>query len=226
MTMCNTVLCNFLALAFSVGLSATAGAVTINIGEDDGFGGLRCGGDCNVGNPYTPDLGIYIAPGAYVDAAGTDASTQTPFTGYKFTFNFAWDATGLSSIDAATVTVQSGSVGRRSGDGTGVGFALVSANAVGLGEFLDTATGVSSGGALEESVKHHVFNVAPLLTAGSSGVLSFMIDGTTLVNPTDLVALDYAELTFTGTEASVAEPGVLGLAGLAVAGVLAARRRR
>ncbi len=226
MTMRNTVLCYFSAFAFLVGLSATAGAVTINIGGDDGFGGVRCGGDCNVGDVYTPDLGTYIAPGAYVDAAGTDASTQTPFNGFKFTFNFAWDATGLSSIDAATVIVQSGSVGRRSGDGNGFGFAAVTANSVALGDFLALATGVSSGGAVEETVKHHTFDVASFLTAGSSGVLSFMIDGSGLTNTVDLFALDYAELTFTGTEASVTEPGVLGLAGLAVAGLMAVGRRR
>ncbi len=150
----------------------------------------------------------------------------SPWLDYSFSFVFNWNATGLATINSASVTIQSGSVGRRSGDSSGFGFATVSANASGLGDFLATATGITSGGSVEESIKHHVFDVSSFVTAGSADILTIVIDGTQLTDPIDLFALGYAELNVEGDDVVVPVPASWSLLGLGIAVLSVLRRTR
>lgn len=221
------------AMAVAAG-TAHAGVVTVMIGDDDGFGGTQ-GAMSTPGDSYSnaaaAPLGA-IAPGSYSNAAATDINTEAPWEVYIFTFEFAYDASSLSTIGGATVEVQHGSLSRRSaGSSPGFGFAAVSATtggpATGLGDFFTTVTGVA-GTAHEESVKRSSFDVTSLIAAGSMGVLTVTIDGTGISpNPVDLFAIDFARLTLRGDMVQVPEPTPLALFGLGLAGIgFAARRKR
>jgi hypothetical protein len=214
-------------------LAGHAATISVMIGDDDGFGGTQ-GASSSPGDPYVNFPAPTIAPGIYMKAAGTDASTVPPYEPYTFIFAFVWDASTLTSISSATITVQSGSLARRidgsgalvpGASGTGFGVADVTADAgggaVALGDFLTVGTG-ANGTPLEESVKHSVFDVTALIGAGTTGVLALTIDGSTSTGAGDLFALDYALLTITGDTALPA-PG--GLAVLAAGLLLLGRRR-
>jgi hypothetical protein len=192
---------------------AEAASLTVMIGDNDGFGGTN-GVVAIPGSAYVNFDSPAIAPATYTDEAGTDRTTVAPWTPYKFIFNFLWDTTTLGAITSASVTVDSGSVARRP-EGTGFGYASVSASGGGpslaLGDFWTTSTG-GGGGLGEETVKAHVFEVTSLITAGTTGTLTFTIDGSSLTGPTDQFALDFARLDIDGGSA-VPEPGTGGIVG-------------
>ncbi|MCP5200424.1 MAG: hypothetical protein H6977_10445 [Gammaproteobacteria bacterium] len=206
-------------------LTSRAPALTLSVmvGDDDGFGGTQ-GLNSDAGDPYTNFAGPVIAPSgaAYVGTAGLDASTAAPWTPYAFEFTFDWDTTALASVADARVTVQSGSVARR-GDGSGYGFAQVSASGVGLGDFWSQGTGAAASAA-EENVKAHVFDVSTFIAPAAHGSLTVRVDGTALVNPVDQFALDFAVLSISGTPVPL-PPAALLLGG-GLCSVLAAGRRR
>src|SRR5262249_57812289 len=118
-----------------------------------------------------------IMPGIYVNR-GFDATTVDSSKPYVFEFDFKYNVSGLTKITAATVTVRSGGVARRSVEKNGFGFASVTADGgwgpIRLGQFWTTPTG-QKGSALEESVKDHVFNVLPAMS--TSGILKLVVDG-------------------------------------------------
>lgn len=205
------------ALAVSATM-ANAGGVVFFIGDDDGFGGTQ-GATSNAGDGFANFSSPSIAPGAYFNAAGTDSTTQSPWSPYTFTFQFAWDTTGLSPISEAKVSFLSGSVARRT-DGSGFGFADVIATSGGsslnLGNFLTASTGATAS-SLEESVKLHTFDVLPLITGGTSGLLTIRIDGTILNNPVDQFSLDYGKLSIVQT---VPEPSVALLLAAGIIGLM------
>jgi hypothetical protein len=213
-----------LFLLFAVHAAATP--ITVMIGDDDGFGGTQ-GANSNPGDAYANFASPSIAPGSYSNTAGMDATTVAPWTGYSFQFVFSYDATAFLSISSAFVTVQTGSLARRS-DGTGFGFASVSGNngggAVSLGDFWLTSTGTAASAA-EESVKAHIFDVTGLVTAGP-GTLTFTVNGIGLVNPIDQFGIDFASLTIDGSPAitAVPEPASLTLLAAGLGAGLARRR--
>jgi hypothetical protein len=199
--------------ALIIGLVGPARALTISvmIGDDDRFAGSQAC-NCNPGDAFNPGsvAGLTVLPpGTYTDR--TDFWTQNPYTPYIFNYQFPWDASGLTAVSGATVTVQSGSLGRRLNN-AGFGFADVSATNGGpiapLGDFLTT----TSEGADEETVKAHVFNVTSLVSPSTTGTLTLTIDGSTLVDPNDLFSFDFAVLEIQGT-AAVPEPGTVLLLG-------------
>jgi len=210
-------------LACTVSAHAAAATVVVMIGDDDGFVGTQ-GNHSHPGDSFSVFSTPALAPGTYANSAGTDVTTVTPWTPYIFTFQFAWDTASLTSIDAAQVLIQSGSLGRRS-DASGFGFAQVFANAgagpISLGSLLSVSTGASAS-ALEESVKASTFDVKSLITPSSSGVLTIKIDGTGLANPADQFAFDFAMLTITQ---AVPELPTLALFGIGIIGILARRKK-
>ena len=141
-----------------LGRPALAATIVVTIGADDGFGGTQ-GPPRDPGQLFSPltepGLALPPSPTPYVDEAGLNLYADTPFTPFVFEFNFDWDTTSLQTIDAATVTVQSGSVARRT-DGSGFGFAAVSADVLDLGELLTVGTGAAGSNSTpndEETVK-------------------------------------------------------------------------
>jgi hypothetical protein len=204
-------------------LGAHAATVTVNVGDDDGFGGTQ-GGQSQAGDAFAVFSSPAIAPGFYSGAAATDVTTQEPWSPYVFSFTFAWDTTALSSIDRAVLMVQSGSVGRRTDD-SGFGFAKVFADSgsgpVSLGDFLTESTGEAAS-AFEESVKVHTFDARSFITAGSMGSLILVIDGSNLTAPVDQFALDFASLTI---NQPVPEPTTTALMLLGIGGLALKRLR-
>jgi hypothetical protein len=182
--------------ALSTPVSATT--VVVMVGDDDGFGGTQ-GPISTPGQPFTNFSSPAILPGTYTGVAGTDATTQSPWTPYTFIFAFSWSTAGLSAIDSAVAQIQTGSVARRT-DGSGFGFAKVTASSggafVSLGDFWSSSTGATAS-VLEESVKLHTFDVKSFLTPNSTGTLTIRIDGSTLTAPVDQFAMDFARLTVT-----------------------------
>lgn len=231
-------LATVIGLAGVCGLAVTecrADIITVMIGDDDGFGGTQ-GTNSDPGDPYFNFGSPNILPGGtYVNEAGLDVATTSPYTPYVFEFSFAFDATSLASITSATVTIQSGSVARRiyldADPELGFGHAIVTADggsgSIGLGEFWTTSTGLR-GSSDEENVKAHIFDVSALITPSSTGTLLLTVDGSALLNPGpgDQFALDFAELSIVGSPAEVPEPASLTLFGLGVLGLAAARGRR
>lgn len=222
-----------LALSVGIGLAlgpafeASATTLTYTIGDDDGFGGTQ-GSNSDPGDAFTVFNTPAISPGTYAGTTGMDVTTQSPWTTYSFVYTFNFDTAMLGAIQSATAIVQSGSVARRT-NGTGYGLASVNAtlNAgtpLDLGEFWTTGTGNNASPA-EENVKAHVFDLTTLIPAGTTGTLVLTIDGDGLIdpNPGDRFAIDFAELTITGTP--IPEPTTAAL-GLACLTVTATRRRR
>jgi hypothetical protein len=214
-----------LITSLSLGCAALSHASTFValVGDDDGFGGTQ-GASSTPGAAFSVFSTPTIAPGNYIGAAGTDATTQSPWGPYTFTFSLNWDTTSLSSIDSAVVEIQSGSVGRRS-DGSGFGFAKVSASSggafVSLGDLLSVSTGAAAS-ALEESVKLSTFDIAPFITPNSTGSLTIRIDGSSLSAPVDQFALDFVRLSVT----QVPEPSSASLVGAGICLLLAGSRLR
>jgi hypothetical protein len=226
----NNLVCRIVLFLSAVAAStafATAATVTTLIGSADNFGGnVTCAHNpCQAGDAYTNFASPVIAPGTYVNTTGLDKTTESPWATYVFEFDFTYDASSLSSITDATVTIQSGSLAHRS-DGTGFGFAPVSANGVGLGQLWSTSTGTSNSN-LEESVKDSSFDVFAEIS-GPTGTLKVLIDGSKLTtNPTDQFAFDFARLDIQGTTTTgVPEPSSLLLVSAGAAALLSRFRRR
>lgn len=202
-----------------------ADTITVMVGDDDGFDGSQ-GSNRNPGDVYNVAVFTNPLPGTtYTNI--TDFSTEPPYTGYELIYTFDWDASSLSSIDSAMVTVQSGSVGNRT-DGSGFGNAQVwidiGFGEVAFGNFSDVNTGAAGGNVdsnLEERVRAHTFDITSILTGLSSGTVSMRIDGTGLVDPIDLFAIDFAVLTIEGN--AIPEP--TSLMGLSVLGLLMIGRK-
>ena len=214
-------------------LNVSAATLDIWIGADDGFGGTQ-GSNSDPGDSYNnlANTNTPIAPGSYANLAAINSPTESPWFVYDFTFDFAYDTTGLSSITSAIIEIQHGSLSNRSGSFTGVGFgnAGVSATTVGpsvdLGIFLSTDTG-SQASALEESVKLSTFDVTSLIGTGGIGVLSLFIDGSTIgSNPVDLFAIDFAKLTITDDVSAIPLPGAVWLFGTALVSLAGFGTRR
>lgn len=200
-----------LLVVFPFGSTCDADMITFMIGDDDGFGGMQ-GSNSDPGDPYSPFANPSMPPGHYINEAGLDQISDPRGYDNVFEFVFAYDTSLFASISTATVTIQSGSVGRRSeglDPGSGYGYATVTANGgsgfIGLGDFWSTPTGVR-GSALEESVKAHVFDVTSLITLSNSGSLTFIIDGPDFPDGSDQFALDFAQLTIVGDPQTTAVP--------------------
>ena len=189
-----------------------ADTVTVMIGDDDGFGGTQ-GLHAAPGSPYVTFSSPNILPGTYSDESALDATTASPFSPYKFIFNFSYDLSSFASISDAAVTVNSGSVARRN-DGSGFGFAtvvaIVESDSMDLGNLLGSFTGTSTSAA-EESVKAHTFEVTTLISGRPIGTLAFTIDGSGLSSPVDEFSLDFAKLNVIA--APVPIPGAMLLLG-------------
>lgn len=211
------------ALVVASAGSANAAPIIVLVGDDDGFGGTQ-GANSNPGDPYANFASPSIAPGTYTATTGMDATTEFPWSPYVFEFVFLYDASSFSSITAATLSIQSGSLARRL-DGSGFGFATVTADGgsgvVGLGDFWDVSTGAVAS-PLEESVKERLFDVSSLVVAGL-GSLTIRVDGSGLVAPVDQFAVDFARLTIDGRTAAVPEPTGVLLVGIGLIAFLARR---
>jgi hypothetical protein len=186
--------------AAQVAPSPPAVTQSVTVGDDDGFGGTQ-GADSNPGDPYSNFTVPSLPPGAHSGAAATDATTVSPWRPYVFEFVFAFDASSLASLTSATVTIQTGSLARRT-DGSGFGFAPVTGDGgggpVALGDLLTLGTGIA-GSPLEESVKVGVFDVLALVGTAGPATLVVRIDGSMLAAPADQFAIDFARLDLTGT---------------------------
>ena len=201
----------FIALYFSTGMPTSAHVFSVQIGDDDGFGGAF-GADSNPGDTFDPVLLGSLAdlpPGSYTNLDIVDRDTISPWTPYVFEFQFAWDTTSFASVDSATASVQTVSLGKRDAGepATGFGIAPVTASdgisEIGLGDFSNLGTG-ATGSALEEIVQLQTFSVTSLIPAGTTGTLTLKIDGTSVTNPGDRFAIDFAELSIEGV--AIPEP--------------------
>lgn len=196
---------------------AQASMISVIVGDDDGFAGTQ-GANSNPGDSFNPNNVPNPQPsGTYLNE--TDISTQTPFDAYTFEYTLPYDASGLFTIDSAIITVQVGSLGRRT-DGSGFGYAQVSAesgvNLVNFGDLLTVNT------VTEELVRGLTFDVTPLVVTTPTGTMQFTLDGSALTDHVDLFSIDYVELTIEGN--TIPEPASFLVFGSAL--LLMARRSR
>ena len=202
-----------LSLLGLLALSMSHGATLVIMqGDDDGFGGTQ-GASSQHGDPFGVFNSPSIAPGTWFGESGTDVATESPWTAYSFNLPFFWDTSSLQTITSAAVSIQTGSLGRRTNN-TGYGYAAVSLNGNVIGPLLSVSTG-SAGSPEEESVRLLTFDATPFIAAGQTGTLTVLIDGSSLIspNPVDQFALDFARLEINGDP--VPEPGSVFLLPLA-----------
>ncbi len=219
MVCCGLVIC-------LIGLSSVYGATLVSmIGDDDGFGGTQ-GSNSNPGDSYSNFTSPGFAPGTYSDVNATDTATVSPFTPYTFIFNFSIDASSLSSRNSAELFIQSGSVAYVPNPGTGFAHSHVFINGTDIGEFFSSDTG-PRGGAGEENVKAHTFDITSFIQAGVNNSVVVTLDGTNFASSGDLFALDFAQITVDGNDASaVPEPGTFaGLLLLTILGLFKRNRK-
>lgn len=206
--------------------STQADMISVLIGDDDGFAGTQSA-NSNPGDPFNPNIVPNQQPsGTYLNQ--TDISTQPPYLPYTFEYTLPYDASSFITINSATVTIQVGSLGRRT-DGSGFGFAQVSAddsnNLVNFGDLLTVNTGAAAGNvnpALEEVVRGLTFDVTPIIVTNPTGTLEFILDGSALNDHIDLFSIDFVELTIEGN--TIPEPASILVFGSAL--LLMARRSR
>lgn len=205
-----------LTLLFGGSLTCQAVIITQMIGDNDGFAGTQ-GSTATPGQYYQVFQLPTIMPGTYVDEAGMDLETPELYEPYVFDLNFALDLTGFETVDAASLSIQTGSIKREFY--RGFGHAEVWLNDNSLGQLYTEDTWFMT----EETVKLHTFDLTPFLQPGMLNSFQITLDGSDPLAFGDVFAIDFAQVTVDASGQSVPDGGssalLLGLVTLGWAGM-------